>query len=93
MSNNYRTIRTTRFISDFKKLRKYDIEQAKKVSELLKELVEYPEEGSGKPERLRHNLSGLWSRRIIGKHRLIYKIDDANHTVILYSCIGHYGQH
>jgi len=42
---------------------------------LIKEASRTPCDGSGKPQPLRHALSGLWSRRINEKHRLIYKVD------------------
>lgn len=60
----------------------------KKLFELLEELTEHPTSGSGKPEQLKHNLAGYWSRRINQKHRLIYKI--LNDTVQIYSAKGHY---
>jgi toxin YoeB len=43
----------------------------KKLSKILEELALNPETGTGNPEQLKHNLSGLWSRRIYKKHRLI----------------------
>ena len=46
----------------------------KKISILLKEMVIHPLEGKGKPEALKHNLSGFWSRRINGEHRVIYEV-------------------
>lgn len=47
----------------------------RKLDQLLDELEEHPETGTGKPERLKNNLSGLWSRRINHEHRLVYSID------------------
>jgi toxin YoeB len=60
------------------------------IDQLLDELEEHPETGTGKPERLKNNLSGLWSRRINKEHRLIYSIDDKNVTVTVISAFGHY---
>jgi len=51
-------------------------------------LREYPAKGMGKPEPLKHNLSGLWSRRISEKYRLIYKFDDQ--YVYIFAIGGHY---
>ena len=48
----------------------------KKVRALLKEVVRTPFEGTGKPEPLKHALSGYWSRRINDEHRIVYKIVD-----------------
>jgi toxin YoeB len=48
----------------------------KKINHLIKECLRNPFEGTGKPEPLKQNLSGLWSRRISGEHRFVYKIYD-----------------
>jgi len=48
----------------------------KKTNDLLKEIARNPHEGIGKPEPLKHALSGYWSRRITDEHRLIYKVDE-----------------
>jgi toxin YoeB len=59
-----------------------------KINSLIKECLRTPYTGSGKPEALKQNLSGFWSRRITGEHRLVYKADDD----ILYiaQCRYHY---
>ena len=64
----------------------------KKISELLRAIVENPFEGIGKPEPLKHNLSGVWSRRINQEHRLVYEIVDEKTIEILniISLKGHY---
>jgi toxin YoeB len=62
----------------------------KKIYRLLEELEIHPETGIGKPEKLRENLSGYWSRRINDKHRIIYTINEENKTVKIYSLRGHY---
>lgn len=61
----------------------------KKLLLLLEELTEHPTTGSGKPEQLKHDLAGYWSRRINKEHRLVYKILD-EYTVWIYSARGHY---
>jgi len=48
----------------------------KRVNELIKEISRTPFEGTGKPEPLRHALTGYWSRRINDEHRLVYKVED-----------------
>jgi toxin YoeB len=60
----------------------------KKINSLIKEIERIPFEGSGKPEPLKHNLSGLWSRRITLEHRLVYKIE--NDSVVVFQCRYHY---
>jgi len=47
----------------------------KKINDLLKDISRNPYEGIGKPEPLKHALSGYWSRRITDEHRLVYRVD------------------
>jgi toxin YoeB len=60
----------------------------KKIFSLLKDIQESPFVGIGKPEPLKENLSGWWSRRINREHRLIYKIN--KQEIIILSCRYHY---
>ncbi len=60
----------------------------KKLFKLLTELSEHPYRGTGKPEALKHELSGCWSRRINKEHRLIYEVK--GDTVFIHSAKGHY---
>jgi toxin YoeB len=48
----------------------------KRINALIKEIQRTPFEGVGKPEPLKHGLSGYWSRRINDEHRLVYKVED-----------------
>lgn len=64
----------------------------KKVERLFLELSENPREGSGRPEMLKHQLSGIWSRRIDQKHRMLYIIDEEIVRVIVLSMMSHYGE-
>ncbi len=59
-----------------------------KLLALLEELVEHPFTGTGKPEPLKHSLTGLWSRRINREHRLVYEV--AGTVVFLLYGKGHY---
>jgi len=61
---------------------------SKKIDKLLKEILRDPFEGIGKPERLKGNLSGFWSRRITQEHRLVYKYEED--TLTIASCRFHY---
>jgi toxin YoeB len=65
-----------------------DKSMLKKINSLIKEIERMPFEGNGKPEPLKHNLSGLWSRRITLEHRIIYRIE--NEAVIIHQCRYHY---
>jgi toxin YoeB len=62
----------------------------KKVANIFLDLYEHPETGIGKPERLKFDLSGYWSRQINKKDRLIYLIEDKIVTVTVVSAKGHY---
>ncbi|MBS1584232.1 MAG: Txe/YoeB family addiction module toxin [Bacteroidetes bacterium] len=55
---------------------------------LITEIAATPFTGTGKPEAIKHDLKGKWSRRINHEHRLVYEITDA--TVIIISCRYHY---
>lgn len=46
-----------------------------RINKLIKEMQQSPFEGTGKPEPLRHGLSGYWSRRITDEHRIVYKVE------------------
>ncbi len=65
-----------------------DRKQLKRVNELIKAIQRTPFEGIGKPESLRFDLSGCWSRRISEEHRLIYRIEQDELHVL--ACRYHY---
>ncbi len=50
----------------------------KRINLLIRDIQRHPYEGLGKPEPLKHGLSGYWSRRITDEHRLVYKVEDDN---------------
>jgi toxin YoeB len=59
-----------------------------KINSLLTEILRDPFHGTGKPEPLKGNLSGYWSRRITQEHRLVYKVTPD--TIFISSCKYHY---
>lgn len=65
----------------------------KALCKLLKEMLrtDDPASGLGKPEPLKHNLTGLWSNRISQRDRLIYRFDDT--AIYIFAIGGHYDQH
>lgn len=65
-----------------------DRKTLKRINTILKDIQRSAFEGIGKPEPLKENLSGFWSRRIDDVNRLVYAVDDAAITVI--SCRYHY---
>ncbi|AZV46228.1 Txe/YoeB family addiction module toxin [Nautilia sp. PV-1] len=67
---------------------KIDKKIVKKINELIKDIKRHPFEGLGKPEALKFDFAGCYSRRINHEHRLIYMIDE--NEVIIIACRYHY---
>jgi len=65
-----------------------DKKTLRKINELIKDIQRTPFEGKGKPEPLKYDLSGYWSRRIDREHRLVYQVD--KNEIRIYSCKYHY---
>ena len=65
-----------------------DRKTLRRINQLVKETMRDPEQGIGKPEPLRENLSGLWSRRIDDTHRLVYAIE--SEQIVIIACRYHY---
>jgi toxin YoeB len=55
---------------------------AKKINDLIKDIARSPHAGLGKPEPLKHALSGYWSRRITDEHRIVYRVESDTIKVI-----------
>ena len=81
---------TQRAQSDLIKLKRNEPSSFKKLIKLLNELAEHPRTGTGRPEQLKGDRSGQWSRRITEKHRLVYEIHDNIVTVLVLTAYGHY---
>ena len=60
----------------------------RRLNRLIEEARRTPHEGIGKPEALRGDLAGFWSRRIDGRHRLVYKVD--GDSLLIAQCRYHY---
>ncbi len=60
----------------------------KRINELVKDCLRQPFSGLGKPEPLKENLRGYWSRRITDEHRLVYKMKE--NEIIIQQCRYHY---
>jgi toxin YoeB len=73
---------------DYLYWQKNDKSILKKVNTLIKESMHTPFEGTGKPEALKENLAGFWSRRINLEHRLVYKVEDE--AIFILQCRYHY---
>ncbi len=76
---------------EYETLRIKDKNLHKNLRKILKQLLrdDDPSEGYGKPEKLKHSLAGLWSRRISQKDRLIYTFDEE--SIHIFAIGGHYG--
>ncbi|ELS00842.1 toxin-antitoxin system, toxin component, Txe/YoeB family [Xenococcus sp. PCC 7305] len=73
----------------YEDLRQKDPKMHKNLRKILKEMLRgNPKSGLGKPEPLKHNLSGLWSRRLSQKDRIIYKFD--SDYIYIFAIGGHY---
>jgi toxin YoeB len=72
---------------------KTDSDVLEKIKDLLTEIKKTPFQGSGKPEPLKYDMIGYWSRRITGEHRLAYKVESkkgVNQTCYILQCRFHY---
>ncbi|MGY2185264.1 Txe/YoeB family addiction module toxin [Pseudomonas sp. SDO5591_S426] len=73
---------------DYLSFQQNDKAGLKRINLLIKAIQREPFSGLGKPEPLKHNLSGCWSRRITAEHRLVYSIENGEVRVVL--CRYHY---
>jgi len=74
--------------SDYLYWQKTDKKTLKRINKLISDIQRSPLEGIGKPESLKHALSGYWSRRIDGEHRVVYRTD--NDSVFIAQLRYHY---
>jgi toxin YoeB len=65
-----------------------DRKMLKKINELIRDIQKTPFLGKGKPEPLKYDLTGFWSRRINLEHRLVYRFE--NNNIYIYACKYHY---
>jgi toxin YoeB len=65
-----------------------DRKTALRIGDLIKDILREPFHGIGKPEPLKHEFKGFWSRRIDQEHRLIYQVTER--SVVIISCYSHY---
>ncbi len=73
---------------DYQYWLKTDKKKIKRINNLINDIQRNKFEGIGKPEPLKHNLSGFWSRRIDNEHRIVYKIE--NNSVLIAQLRYHY---
>ncbi|MGJ8514519.1 Txe/YoeB family addiction module toxin [Carnimonas bestiolae] len=65
-----------------------DKKVVKRINELVNDALRTPFAGKGKPEPLKHSLSGFWSRRITAEHRLVYTVNED--SLLIAACRYHY---
>jgi toxin YoeB len=73
---------------DYVSWQREDKKILRKINDLIKDIQRTPFDGPGKPEPLKFDLSGFWSRRIDLEHRLVYQYQDTE--ILIYSCKFHY---
>ncbi len=85
-----RIIFTTNSWEDYLSWQDEDKRVFKKINSLIKDIQRNPYHGIGKPEPLKYDLAGLWSRRIDREHRLVYQV--ISDDLLIYGCRYHYDQ-
>ena len=81
---------TEKAIEGLIRLRDNEPKAYAKAQKLIEELRIHPKTGTGKPEQLKGDRAGQWSRRISNRHRMVYMINDTDVVVLILTTIGHY---
>ena len=81
---------TEQGLEDYTYWKSHDPQKANRIKKLIKNILETPFTGIGKPEPLLFDLQGYWSRRIDREHRLVYKI--TADALVIVACRFHYGK-
>ena len=79
---------TTRALEEYQYFAKTNPAIVRRINQLIMDMMLEPKKGLGKPEQLKGNLTGCWSRRITGEHRLVYRIQETEVEIL--SCRFHY---
>ncbi len=87
---SYKIAFTPQAMEDFNYWKSSNPKMTEKIKALLRELQEHPFTGTGKPEPLKYQFSGAWSRRINHKDRLVYQVDGEVVTVFVLAMRYHY---
>lgn len=81
---------TDKAIEGLIRLRDSEPKAYAKAKRLIEELKEHPKTGTGKPEQLKGDRNGQWSRRISDRHRMVYTINETEVLVLILTAYGHY---
>ena len=87
---SYKIAFLPRVRKDFDEWKQTDAKTAGKIKVILRDIAEHPFTGIAKPEPLKNNLAGKWSRRINKTDRIIYSVDGQTVVVYIFSMKGHY---
>lgn len=87
---NYKIVFLPDALEDFQRWKRTDEKTVLKIKEILQDIAKHPFTGIGKPEPLKHNLTGKWSRRINKTDRIIYSVNGTEIIVYVFSMKGHY---
>ncbi len=68
----------------------HDRQTALRIIKLIREVLRTPYEGTGQPEKLKHEFAGCWSRRIDQEHRLVYQVLEKDDRIRVLACRYHY---
>jgi len=87
---NYKIAFLPQARKDFDEWKRTDEKTVARIKELLRDIAAHPYIGIGKPEPLKHNLTGKWSRRINKADRIVYSVDGDRILIYVFSMKGHY---
>jgi toxin YoeB len=80
---------TPEAFAEYQDWQNQDRKIASKINKLINDIMRHPYEGLGKPEALKHDLKGYWSRRIDNEHRLVYRVTN-DVEIRITQCREHY---
>lgn len=86
----YKIVLSPRAAKELNYFEKRNKRYYQKVLALIGEIAKHPYTGTGRPEQLKYDLSGCWSRRIDDEHRLVYSVDEGVVMVYVFSMRHHY---
>jgi toxin YoeB len=77
---------------DYNYWKENNLQIVKRIKQLLEDMSQHPYSGIEKPEKLKYELSGKWSRRINGKHRIVYAVLESENNIYVFALRFHYAK-